>query len=922
MRREFVFVLILLLFTSFVHASFDIDDELTSIDSTYFSGESVRGTLAIELEDHPNAKFSAKFGGNLSHINVSILEVFEEMNLARGVSYSCDPSSCRDHFTTMGFGSTQTSFEIEEGNERYFGFKLLGDPVREIDQFYFNITSNAGPSCGNQILLDMFDDGSINYFNQERTNVVCPLDETFFGCFRDDEWQGEEGILDSDPYCEQIELLPAAAGYSLEASVKKISVSGSDRLQLSIYDLDNDQNEICTINPVETVSVNDFTDINCIANYSTVLPIRAFVCIEQTGGTGEYVIKTETSRACGGNLPSDFDSFTPTRDFDLKVRPMQYDSFGSQRISVASYGQINNDDSDLIDQVNAYITEVYGNNCSSSGGGCVIPFSVTGVSQSASLHDGRVRFREGAGEILTSVNTFYELEKSDFTISANETIIDISKMGFVVPQIEDEQLFTLFFGGSKVAEASIQVDVGFDFYIGPEFALIGQDTTFTAFTTDDDETIVSTVWGFGDGSTSVSSQSNQASHRYLNESTYTVEVRATNGLGEQSTKQFTVVVGEAEQSLNQTLIDYRTRIGNVKADIATLPQSLQDEVSTLLEVDDLEADVLSIQNRYAQLGSGVASSQYISLINELFILDVPYSVGVRESGQLPGDVGYTNIDARHIKDISADDSADATALKNSIIAWMNDNYALQIKYDTYSALFETGEESLLTYYDISVDQLSSSAEDASLIINYPRNNIFFIGAYNDQPASEGSAAFIDLYSDDVPESIRFYILGETAPSVASLGVYISPDTDYLDSSGNGPVIPVIKEGFNWTRFIFGMIIVFAIILTLYVLLQSWYKKYYESHLFRNPDDLYNIINFIYNSRKNGLSDSETRKALLEKRWKGEQVSYAFKKIDGKRTGLWEIPLFKFIENKKVKKELEKKQGGKIDARFIKRPSLY
>ena len=37
--------------------------------------------------------------------------------------------------------------------------------------------------------------------------------------------------------------------------------------------------------------------------------------------------------------------------------------------------------------------------------------------------------------------------------------------------------------------------------------------------------------------------------------------------------------------------------------------------------------------------------------------------------------------------------------------------------------------------------------------------------------------------------------------------------------------------------------------------------------------------------------------------------------------MWEIPIFKSIENKKVKTELEKKQGGPIDARFIKRPGF-
>src|SRR3989344_559670 len=117
-----------------------------------------------------------------------------------------------------------------------------------------------------------------------------------------------------------------------------------------------------------------------------------------------------------------------------------------------------------------------------------------------------------------------------------------------------------------------------------------------------------------------------------------------------------------------------------------------------------------------------------------------------------------------------------------------------------------------------------------------------------------------------------------------------------------------------------MLLLIVIFLGVYIILQSWYKRHYERSLFRNPNDLYNLINFIYNSRKAGLRDNDGRKKLLDKKWKREQVNYAFKKIDGKRTGMWEIPIFKFLENRKVRRELQKKNpGSEIDARFIKRP---
>jgi hypothetical protein len=109
------------------------------------------------------------------------------------------------------------------------------------------------------------------------------------------------------------------------------------------------------------------------------------------------------------------------------------------------------------------------------------------------------------------------------------------------------------------------------------------------------------------------------------------------------------------------------------------------------------------------------------------------------------------------------------------------------------------------------------------------------------------------------------------------------------------------------------------ILAVYTALQEWYKKRYESFLFKDKNDLYNLINFIFNSRISRMKDGEIKKKLGSYNWKSEQMSYAFKKLDGKRTGMWEIPIFKFIENRRVKNEIEKRRqqqnmGGE---RFIK-----
>jgi hypothetical protein len=136
-------------------------------------------------------------------------------------------------------------------------------------------------------------------------------------------------------------------------------------------------------------------------------------------------------------------------------------------------------------------------------------------------------------------------------------------------------------------------------------------------------------------------------------------------------------------------------------------------------------------------------------------------------------------------------------------------------------------------------------------------------------------------------------------------MYISPSIDKFEAFQQ--VTFADKGGFKWGRFITWMIVLLVIALAVYIALQEWYKRKYESYLFKNPSDLYNIINFVHNSRKNGLDDSEAAKKLKTAGWTGEQITYSFHKLDGKRTGMFEIPIFRFFEKRKIEQEIEKRR---------------
>ena len=76
------------------------------------------------------------------------------------------------------------------------------------------------------------------------------------------------------------------------------------------------------------------------------------------------------------------------------------------------------------------------------------------------------------------------------------------------------------------------------------------------------------------------------------------------------------------------------------------------------------------------------------------------------------------------------------------------------------------------------------------------------------------------------------------------------------------------------------------------------KRKYEEHLFKNRNNLFNLITYIEHARKKGLKGNEISKKLKKSGWNSEQIAYALKKHAGKRTGMAEIPIkFRFGKKK-------------------------
>ena len=110
---------------------------------------------------------------------------------------------------------------------------------------------------------------------------------------------------------------------------------------------------------------------------------------------------------------------------------------------------------------------------------------------------------------------------------------------------------------------------------------------------------------------------------------------------------------------------------------------------------------------------------------------------------------------------------------------------------------------------------------------------------------------------------------------------------------------------GWTFFYFFILILIA--LGIYIGLQEWYKRRYESYLFKDSNQLFNLIAFMNIAELQKMKKEDIFARLRQFKWNNEQLTYAWNKLLGKRTGMWEIPILKPYENWKVRQELKKRK---------------
>lgn len=866
-------VVLTLLFVAFSSAAFSYNKVSSAIQTTYVSGETVKGSLNINFSKEPSdSPVTSNFPGG-----ITLIDLLNENSYLEGEDYTCSRAGCAVEYSAS---DSINSLALNANTPAYVGFKLTGNEV-SINSIKLNVESDAGNSCKSQILIDVLDKNETFLQNYKNSGNTCG--SKYFGCF-DNEADYSMADISNYLYCEKIRL-PAAAAYRAGAVIKRTS-SADSLLKMELKDSDWISLGACEL-PAQATETEE---LECLIEVGSTEEQDFVVCLNSEDEDSGRQIKVEQE---GKNCGTDTESEPYTLDYEIFAKPVEFAAVGTIGINESVFEEQNYGES-LAGYVESYIYENYNNNCSK---GCVIPFKITGLSQNLALSDAEIKYRQRGGATVYTNNGLYEVVRKASTITSGELSIDVEKAGFKIPISSTDKTLSIYIGEKSVFPSVLKINLtkGFDFNIVPNKVSIGEKTTFMAVTSAD---ISSSKWTFGDGTTKTV-EGKVVTHRYLTpQEGFSVEVELTRKDNVKAVNVFDINTTSLSESATKLVAEYEKRIAGLKGNISKLDSGTASEVNSALDIAQLEGGVAVLK---ASLNN--ASRDYAEIINELVALNIPSSISVKEkASNLPLIIGYKNIDTRYIEEISNSElstSADRDLAKQAITAWLNANYDATIGYNVISMMSERDEpveEVLLSRFRIDISRISESAADAYLIIGRSKNSLLFANNYSAQEV--GSGVYIPITDS---KTIEFSIADDV--KAEELGAYISPSLGeiYQTYEKIGP------SGFQWGKFIKWFLIILACALVLYIVLQEWYKRRYEDFLFKNRNDLFNLLTFIYNARKRGLSDEETRKKLKSAGWSGEKIDYAFKKIDGKRTGMWEIPIFSFFEKKKIEHEIEKRR---------------
>lgn len=830
---------------SFVSATSFIGIPNYSINSVYGPGGNATGWVNISFSSEPTNSIFSDLYGNSANLSQVLSQNPEYI-------YSCSPSGCLDDYQAANPEQVKT-LALIPGQSAIYGIKLTGN-VSGVDSISFNLTSDATASCVNQISVDFLNDNSTDAINTNSGTQGSCSGLQNYGCFDSSQTMSQYGIT-ATPYCELVNL-SESPGFLLGAWLKK--VSGSLAINASLNDMYGQQLSTCTL-PDASLSGGE---VSCNVNYSVTNPGQYYICIYATSGSGSYMTQGYAdSNGCGfpENPPSTF-----TASYQIFAEGNQFGPTGTMALD-----QSMNNDVSFADLANQYLSQRYPNlDCTQ---GCILPINITSyANQDIVLSGLQAQYHNSAGLVVE--NNFYDLSSTAAKVSSDFQQLYIDGSGFSVPTSYGNYTFYLNLDNKNIVSQPIQVtDIPIITSVTPINTASVYPTNFTA-NINSSYNITGFYWDFGDNTSSIST-GNMIMHSYDTIGVYKMTVTATDQRGETGSATFMINVSSPKNLIANNVNQLEDNLLVIENEMSSYPLFYQQAINKTLGLSAVNDTLNLISSEYQ---NATSDQDYYNIVSEMISLNLPSTITkTATSANIPFITNASNVNIGAVQGIDGEsyDQTQQQGYINGVLEWDQSNITAMISFDQLSGLYSRTLSPIVNIFKISVVPNPDISSDYYLIL--PELQGFYTNAqYNDT----GNYVYIDLKNQN-----PVYFSTTQTLDLTNLPFFISPPINQLSVT---QTLPEQKTTSKWVIFgiiIGALLIIWAIV---YVILAKWYQKKYENYLFKNKNDLYNMVIYVNNAKKKGMSNKEIEENLKKAGWSAERIVYVMKKYAGKRTGMF------------------------------------
>ncbi len=862
---KFFLIFIILVFSAgFISADFfEIGEPSHSIIKSYAPGNPLSGWINISLQKSP-------VGSLINTSEGDSTKIIDLINENEGYENQCFPLDCESDYSVSDSGDTFKELNLAAYEEKILGFKF-DENIDGVTDFEVKIKSDVTESYSPQLYIDILSDGDEEWMPY---NSSGNFKEGNQGCF-DPDLSTKSAKIDKYNYCGRMNL-DLSPNVKIGADITK-KEGGVSTFEMKIYSKENPYNEgICKIE-----DISEGGEIECIPKNDEGFDFRVnkkgdyYVCISEDTGDGGYEIKYEKEDSCGYSEIDDEDLI----DFDLFVKSGKFKEIGSFFLNddeLENYGA----PYEISNQIDEYLSNKYNKKCSEENS-CIAPIKFySGKNQNINLSDINVEF---ITSVSTSTDKIYEIEENTAKVSSDFQKLYLNESDFSLPEDFGAHNISLYFEGSTIFEdetifiekipqvisiSPTTVHASYPIEFSVNVDTFGSKDSLTYF------------WEFGDNSSKETSK-NKTKHTYNETGTYSLKVSIENPRGVGSSKTFEINAKTPKKATG-SLLELKTQsLNDITIQINKLDSFQKERLKEQIDLDGIQTELGDLQKKHKTAAS---EQDYINLMADLLNVKVPSSiVKSNEISSLTFIPSEEDIDLDILKEIGGGDydSNYSEEYLASIISWHLENIESKITFEKYTAGYENHVEDILSFFEISIDD-NDNREDSYFIL-YGLEDVYF---KNDVEEEDGNQ-YIEIEDDS--EEIVF----STSENILleDLSAFISPSLDqisddFIEGKGNNNSSKFADfEGSKWILFglILGLIILMGIIA--YIIIGKWYQKKYEDYLFKNKNELYNLVNYVHSAKKKGISNKEIEKNLRKVKWSSEQVSYILKKYAGKEIGL-------------------------------------